>query len=175
MLGPPWSEQSHQSEQALCAIYRRCSAKSIWGNAFHHTRRQKWLLAGKAWWREQSTLHLQNPMGKIQMDTLTVWATMQRRHLSRENGRSFQPRTRRHRHSRRHIYLRQNRRRSRWPPYWLLGARRNNIRFNPEKFQFKVAEASFFGMKWTPNGLKVDDKKIQAIVNMEPPKDIKEL
>ncbi|KAK3741169.1 hypothetical protein QZH41_002994 [Actinostola sp. cb2023] len=52
-------------------------------------------------------------------------------------------------------------------------ARQNNIRFNPDKFQFKVAEASFFGLKWTPEGLKVDEKKVQAIVNMQPPKDLK--
>ena len=54
-------------------------------------------------------------------------------------------------------------------------ARKNNIRFNPEKFQFKVAEASFLGMKWTPKGLKVDEKKVQAMAKMQPPKDIKEI
>lgn len=54
-------------------------------------------------------------------------------------------------------------------------ARENNVRFNPEKFQFKVAEASFFGLKWTPNGLKTDEKKVQAIVDMQPPENLKEL
>ena len=54
-------------------------------------------------------------------------------------------------------------------------ARKNNIRFNSEKFQFKVAEASFLGLKWTPEGLNANDKKVEAIANMQPPKDIKEL
>ena len=54
-------------------------------------------------------------------------------------------------------------------------ARKNNIRFNSEKFQFKVTEASFFGLKWTPEGLKADDKKVEAIANLQPPNDIKEL
>ena len=49
-------------------------------------------------------------------------------------------------------------------------ARKNNMRFNSEKCQFKVAEASFFGLKWTPEGLKADDKKVEAIANMQPPK-----
>ena len=48
-------------------------------------------------------------------------------------------------------------------------ARENNIRFNHDKFEFKVPEASFFGMKWTAKGLKVDNSKVQSIVNMEPP------
>ena len=54
-------------------------------------------------------------------------------------------------------------------------ARKNNMRFNSEKCQFKVAEASFFGLKWTPEGLNADDKKVEAIANMQPPKDVKEL
>ncbi|KAK3735267.1 hypothetical protein QZH41_001046 [Actinostola sp. cb2023] len=54
-------------------------------------------------------------------------------------------------------------------------ARRNNVKFNPDKFQFKVAETSFFGLKWTPEGLKTDERKIQAIVDMPPPKNLKEL
>ena len=52
--------------------------------------------------------------------------------------------------------------------------RKNNIRFNLKKFQFKVAQASFFGLKWTPEGLKADDKKVEAIANVQLPKDIKE-
>ena len=36
-------------------------------------------------------------------------------------------------------------------------------------------ETSFFGLKWTPEGLKTDEKKIQAIVDMPPPKNLKEL
>ena len=54
-------------------------------------------------------------------------------------------------------------------------ARKNSVKLNPDKFQFKVPEASFFGKKWTAEGLKVDKNKAQSIVNMEPPKDVKEL
>ena len=54
-------------------------------------------------------------------------------------------------------------------------ARKNNVKFNPDKFQCKVPEASFFEMKWTAEGLRVDENKVQSIVNMEPPKDVKEL
>ena len=54
-------------------------------------------------------------------------------------------------------------------------ARKNNVKFNPDNFQFKVPEASFFGMKWTAEALRVDENKVQSIVTMEPPKDVKEL
>ena len=54
-------------------------------------------------------------------------------------------------------------------------ARKNNVRFNPDKFQFKVSEASFFGLKWTPEGLKPDENKVRSIVDMQPPNDVKEL
>eukprot|EP00794_Sanderia_malayensis_P013264 gene13264-14631_t len=54
-------------------------------------------------------------------------------------------------------------------------ARESNVKFNPEMFQFKVDEASFFGLKWMPGGLKADEKKIQAIVEMQAPEDLKEL
>ena len=47
-------------------------------------------------------------------------------------------------------------------------ASQNNVRLNPDKFQFKVAEASFFVLKWTPKGLKADEKKVQAIVDIQP-------
>ena len=32
-------------------------------------------------------------------------------------------------------------------------ARKNNVKFNPTKLQFKVKQASFFGLTWTPDGL----------------------
>ncbi len=54
-------------------------------------------------------------------------------------------------------------------------ARANNIRFNPDKFQFKVEEASFFGLKWSPNGIKPDEKKVKSITAMDPPKNLTEL
>ena len=54
-------------------------------------------------------------------------------------------------------------------------ARQNNVKFNPVKFQFKVNEASFFGMTWTPNGLKPDQKKTSAILEMPSPANLTEL
>ena len=44
-------------------------------------------------------------------------------------------------------------------------ARENNVRFNPGKFQFKVNEASFFGLTWTPEEIRPDENKIKAIRN----------
>ena len=57
----------------------------------------------------------------------------------------------------------------------LDAAWKNNIRFNPDKFQFKVPEPSFFGMKWRAEGFKVDNSKVQSMVNIEPAKDVKSL
>ena len=54
-------------------------------------------------------------------------------------------------------------------------ARENNIRFNPDKFQFKVDQTSFFGFTWTPDGLKADDLKIKAIRDMPSPQNLAEL
>ena len=48
-------------------------------------------------------------------------------------------------------------------------ARENNAKFNPDKFQFKVEETSFFGLTWTSQGVKPDDKIVKCIVDMQPP------
>ena len=45
-------------------------------------------------------------------------------------------------------------------------ARENNVRFNPNKFQFKVKEASFFGLTWTPDRIRHGQTKIKAIRDM---------
>ena len=54
-------------------------------------------------------------------------------------------------------------------------SRENGIKFNKDKIQFKCQEVSFFGHRWTPNGIKLDDKKISAIQNMAPPENRKDL
>ena len=54
-------------------------------------------------------------------------------------------------------------------------ARDNNVRFNPDKFQFKVDQTSFFGFTWTPDGLRADDLKIKAIRDMPSPQSLSEL
>lgn len=54
-------------------------------------------------------------------------------------------------------------------------SREKGIKFNRDKIQFKCQEVSFFGHKWTPDGIKPDDKKISAIQNMAPPENRKDL
>ncbi|PFX17897.1 Retrovirus-related Pol polyprotein from transposon 17.6 [Stylophora pistillata] len=54
-------------------------------------------------------------------------------------------------------------------------ARENNIQFNPDKFQFKVDQTSFFGCTWTPDGLRADDLKIKAIRDMPSPQNLAKL
>ena len=52
-------------------------------------------------------------------------------------------------------------------------ARMNGIKFNPKKLQFKTSKCDFFGQTITPEGMKVDDKKVEAIKQMKAPKDKK--
>ena len=47
--------------------------------------------------------------------------------------------------------------------------------FNKDKVQFKCKEVSFFGHTWTPQGIKPDNKKVSAILDMKPPEDVKSL
>ena len=54
-------------------------------------------------------------------------------------------------------------------------ARMNGIKFNPKKLQFKTTKCDFFGQTLTPEGMKVDDKKVEAIKQMKAPKDKKAL
>ena len=54
-------------------------------------------------------------------------------------------------------------------------ARTNGLKLNVKKLQFKSKDCKFFGHKLTPNGLKADEGKIEAIVKMEPPKNETEL
>ena len=54
-------------------------------------------------------------------------------------------------------------------------ARVNGLKLNAKKLQFKSKDCKFFGHKLTPNGLRADEDKIEAIVKMEPPKNETEL
>ena len=54
-------------------------------------------------------------------------------------------------------------------------ARDNNIRFSPDKFQFRVDQTSFFGYTWTPDGLRVADLKTIAIRDVPSPQNLGEL
>ena len=53
--------------------------------------------------------------------------------------------------------------------------RKAGIKLNREKCVVKTTECNFFGMLYTPNGVKPDPEKVRAIQNMEQPKDKKEL
>ena len=44
-----------------------------------------------------------------------------------------------------------------------------NVTFNKEKCVFRTEEITFFGQQFTKDGLQPDPKKVQAVVNCEPP------
>ena len=54
-------------------------------------------------------------------------------------------------------------------------ARLNNLSLNSKKMQFKSTDCKFFGHRLTPDGIKVDPKKIEAIIQMDPPQNIASL
>ena len=45
----------------------------------------------------------------------------------------------------------------------LKTARMNGIKFNPKKLQFKSSKCEFFGHTLTPEGMKIDDRKVEDI------------
>ena len=53
--------------------------------------------------------------------------------------------------------------------------RLNNLSLNSKKMQFKSTDCKFFGHRLTPDGIKVDSKKIEAIIQMDPPQNIASL
>ena len=54
-------------------------------------------------------------------------------------------------------------------------ARLNNLSLNSKKMQFKFTDSKFFGHRLTPDGIKVDPKKIEAIIQMDPPQHVASL
>ena len=54
-------------------------------------------------------------------------------------------------------------------------AQQKGVVFNEDKVQFKCKKVSFFGHTWTPQGIKPDNKKVSAIIDMKPPEDTKSL
>ena len=54
-------------------------------------------------------------------------------------------------------------------------ARLNNPSLNSKKMQFKSTDSKFFGHRLTPDGIKVDPKKIEAIIQMDPPQNVANL
>ena len=53
--------------------------------------------------------------------------------------------------------------------------RKAAIKLNDEKCVIETKECNFFGMLYTPDGVKPTPDKVRAIENLEPPKDKKEL
>ena len=51
----------------------------------------------------------------------------------------------------------------------------NNVTLNAKKFNFKSTDCPFFGHNLTPEGLKIDPKKVEAKHLMEAPTNIKDL
>ena len=54
-------------------------------------------------------------------------------------------------------------------------ARLNDLSLNSKKMQFKSTDCKFFGHRLTPDGIKVDPKKIEAIIQMDPPQNVASL
>ena len=54
-------------------------------------------------------------------------------------------------------------------------ARLNNLSLNSKKTQFKPTDCKFFRHRLTPDGIKVDPKKIEAIIQMDPPQNVASL
>ena len=54
-------------------------------------------------------------------------------------------------------------------------ARLNNLSLNSKKMQFKSTDCKFFGHRLTPDGIKVDPKKIEATIHMDPPQNVASL
>ena len=54
-------------------------------------------------------------------------------------------------------------------------ARLNNLSLNSKKMQFKSTDCEFFGHRLTPHGIKVDPKKIEDIIQMDPPQNVANL
>lgn len=57
----------------------------------------------------------------------------------------------------------------------MFRARERNCRFNSEKFVVKTSEIPFYGHIISRDGVKPDPRKIEAITQMQPPEDAKQL
>ena len=54
-------------------------------------------------------------------------------------------------------------------------ARLNNLSLNSKKMQFKSTDCKFLGHRLTPDGIKVNPKRIEAIIQMDPPQNVANL
>ena len=54
-------------------------------------------------------------------------------------------------------------------------AQEKGIVFNKDRSQFKCKEVSFFEHSWSSQGIRPDNKKVSAILDMQLPNDVKNL
>lgn len=54
-------------------------------------------------------------------------------------------------------------------------AKEHNVRFNSNKFQYKLKEVKYFGHIFSEQGMKIDPERVSAITNMKSPNNKKEL
>lgn len=54
-------------------------------------------------------------------------------------------------------------------------AKKHNVRFNKNKFQYKLKEVRYFGHIFSEKGMKIDPERVNAIINMKSPNNKKEL
>lgn len=54
-------------------------------------------------------------------------------------------------------------------------AKEHNVRFNKNKFQYKLKEVKYFGHIFSEEGMKIDPERVNAITNMKSPTNKKEL
>jgi hypothetical protein len=54
-------------------------------------------------------------------------------------------------------------------------AKAENVKFNPEKLQYKVEEVKYMGNIVSESGLKLDSEKVRTILDMPLPKSKEEL
>ena len=54
-------------------------------------------------------------------------------------------------------------------------ARLNNLSLNSKKMQLKSTDCKFFRHRLTPDGIKVNPKRIEAIIHMDPPQNVPSL
>ncbi|CAB3976634.1 Hypothetical predicted protein [Paramuricea clavata] len=57
----------------------------------------------------------------------------------------------------------------------LEATRAHNVSLNAEKLQFKQSKLDFFGHTLTDQGIQQAEDKLEAIRNMKPPSNVKEL
>lgn len=54
-------------------------------------------------------------------------------------------------------------------------AKESNVRFNKRKFQYKLKEVKYFGHIFSKDGMRIDDDRVKAILNIKSPTNKKEL